>query len=95
MGLGSLVRNQAVAIVVVLMLGFVIEPTLLALAPDVGHLRAVQRPADRGAGHPVPTTSASSDADLLSPGLAVLGMLAWIGLLFAGGAALLQRRDLD
>jgi hypothetical protein len=93
-GLGSLVRNQAVAIVAVLLLGFLIEPTLLALAPDVGIYgpftglpTAVQDiPAD---------DVGFEDADLLSPGLAVLGMLAWIGVLFAGGAALLQRRDLD
>ena len=32
---------------------------------------------------------------MLSPGLAVLAMLAWIGAAFAAGAALLIRRDLD
>ena len=37
----------------------------------------------------------TEDTDLLPPGLAVLAMLAWIGALFAGGAALLARRDLD
>ena len=93
-GLGSLVRNQAVAIVFVLLLGFLIEPTLLALAPDVGIWgpftglpTAVQDIPGEDVGF--------DDADFLSPGLALLGMLAWIGVLSAGGAALLARRDLD
>jgi ABC-2 type transport system permease protein len=93
-GFGSLVRNQAVAIVSILLLGFLIEPTLLALAPDVGIYgpftglpTAVQDiPAD---------DVGFEDAEFLSPLAAVFGMLAWIGLLFAGGATLLRRRDLD
>lgn len=91
---GSLVRNQAVAIVAILLLGFVIEPTLLALAPDVG----IYTPFSGlpTAVQDIPAEDVGfEDADLLSPGLAVLGMLAWIGVLFAGGAALLTRRDLD
>ncbi len=93
-GLGSLVRNQAVAIVFVLLLGFLIEPTLLALAPDVGIWgpftglpTAVQDIPSEDIGF--------EDADFLAPGVALLGMLAWIGVLFAGGAALLRKRDLD
>ena len=93
-GLGSLVRNQPTAIVIVLLLGFVIEPTLLALAPEVG----VYGPFNGlpTAIQDIPAEDVGfEDADLLAPGLAVLALLAWIGVLFAGGAALLQRRDLD
>ena len=93
-GFGSLVRNQAVAIVAILLLGFLIEPTLLALAPDVGvYGPFTGLPA---AVQDIPADDVGfEDADLLSPGAAALGMLAWIGVLFAGGAALLQKRDLD
>ena len=93
-GFGSLVRNQAVAIVGILLLGLVLEPTLLALAPEVG----VYGPFSGlpAAVQDLPAEDiGSEDADLLAPGIAVLAMLAWIGVLSAGGAALLARRDLD
>jgi hypothetical protein len=92
--LGALVRNQAVAIVGVLLLGFVIEPTLLALAPDVARF-----------GPMVALPSAAADlsasdlgfdeVEFLGPGAAVAALLAWIGAGFAAGAALLHRRDVD
>ena len=93
-GFGALLRNQAVAIVAILLLGLVIEPMLLALAPDVG----VYGPfSGLPAGvQDIPSDDIGADeADLLSPGLATLGMLAWTGVLFAGGAVLLRTRDLD
>ena len=93
-GLGSLVRNQAVAVVGVLLLGLAIEPTVLALAPDVG----VYGPfgALPASIQDIPGEDAGfEDTDLVAPGLAVLAMLAWIGAFFAAGAALLKRRDLD
>ena len=93
--LGALVRNQPVAIVGVLVLAFVIEPTVVALAPEVGSLRAVQRADRRRSSRSLRRTSAADDLDLLAPGLAVLAMLAWIGVTFAAGAVLLRRRDLD
>jgi len=94
LALGTLVRNQPVAIVGVLVLSFMIEPAVLALAPEVGRFAPFSAltagvqdiPADDiGAG----------DTSLLSPGLAALGLLAWISVAFAAGAYLLRRRDLN
>ena len=94
-GLGSLVRNQPTAIVIVLMLGFVIEPTLLALAPDVGVYGPFTGLPTAIQDIPADDVGFDDGTELLAPGLAALAMLAWIGALFAGGAALLRRRDLD
>jgi ABC-2 type transport system permease protein len=91
--IGSLVRNQPVAIVGVLVLWLAIEPTVLALAPDVGRFSPFS--ALSAGVQDIPSEDiGAEDADLLSPGLAALGLLAWIGALFAPGYALLQRRDL-
>jgi ABC-2 type transport system permease protein len=93
-GVGSLVRNQPIAIVGILILAFVIEPVVTAVAPEVGRFgptsglpTAIQDldPEDVGL----------DDLDLLAPGLAVLAMLAWIGATFASGAALLRTRDVE
>ena len=86
--IGGLIRNQVVAIIVVLVLSFMVEPTLLALAPDVGRFG--------------PTTGAPNslielqfdDEDLLAPGVALLVMGVWLAALFAACAALLRSRDL-
>jgi hypothetical protein len=94
LALGTLVRNQPVAIVGVLVLSFVIEPTLIALAPDVG--RFMPFSALSAAIQEIPASDiGNDDLDLLSPGLAVLAMLAWIGAAFSAGAVLLRRRDLN
>ncbi len=85
---GGLVRNQVVAMIGVLVVSFVLEPAVLALAPDVGRFG--------------PTTGAPNgivetpfdDEDLLAPGLAVAVMLAWIAAGFAAVALLLRGRDL-
>jgi ABC-2 type transport system permease protein len=93
LALGTLVRNQPVAIVGVLVLAFVIEPTVLALAPDVGRFAPFS--ALSAGIQDIPSEDiGAEDADLLSPGLAALALLAWIGAVFAAGAALLRRRDL-
>lgn len=93
-GIGSLVRNQPVAIVGVLLMSFAIEPILFALVPSVGRYgpfvalpSAVQDLTSEGVGE--------GEGEFLSPGPALAGMLAWIGVLFAAGAALLRRRDLN
>jgi len=94
LALGSLVRNQPVAIVGVLLLSFAIEPTLIALAPDVARFAPFS--ALSGAIQEIPAENiGNDDLNLLSPGLAVLAMLAWIGSAFAAGAVLLKRRDLN
>ena len=94
LALGTLVRNQPVAIVGVLVLGFAIEPTVIALAPDVGRFTPFSAlPASI---QQIPASDVGSDElDLLSPGLAVLAELAWIGAFFTAGAYLLRRRDLN
>jgi ABC-2 type transport system permease protein len=93
-GVGALVRNQAIAIVGILLVAFAIEPALVALVPDVARFAPVSAlptaitdidPEEAGLG----------DIDLPAPGVALLLLLAWIGAAFAGGAALLRIRDVD
>ncbi|MEA2193677.1 MAG: type transport system permease protein [Solirubrobacteraceae bacterium] len=89
-GIGALVRNQVVAIIGVLILGFVIEPALFGLAPDVARFAPTQgAPAGIQAIHPF-----GDDNALLSPAVAVLVMLGWIALFFAAAGVRLRRRDL-
>ncbi|MEK6328309.1 MAG: hypothetical protein AABM66_12425, partial [Actinomycetota bacterium] len=94
-GIGALVRNQPVAIVGVLVASFVLEPAVLGLAPDVGRFGPfVGLPV---AVQDIPSSDVGFDDDveLLSPALAGLAMLAWIGVTFAAGAALLRSRDVE
>jgi ABC-2 type transport system permease protein len=93
LAIGSLIRNQPTAIVGVLVLSFAIEPTVIALAPEVGRFSPFT--SLTAAIQEIPSEDIGSDElDLLSPVTALLAMLAWIGGLFAIGAALLRRRDL-
>lgn len=88
-GVGGLVRNQVVAVVGVLACGFVIEPILLGVAPDVGRFGPV-------VGLPAGVSlDEGAPEELLPPLLAVLALLGWILAAFGAGAALLRRRDLD
>jgi hypothetical protein len=92
-GIGALVRNQAVAIVGVLVASFVLEPAVLGLAPDVGRFGPfVGLPVGV---QDIPASDLGFDDVLFSPAIAGLGMLAWIGAAFAAGAALLHRRDIE
>jgi ABC-2 type transport system permease protein len=93
-GVGSLVRNQAVAIVGILIVSFVVDQVLGEFAPGVeafsptGALpNAIQgvSPDDVGL----------SKVDFLAAVPALAVMLAWIGALFGSGAALLVSRDVD
>ncbi len=85
---GGLVRNQVAAIVGLLVFSFALEPTLVALASDVGRFG--------------PTSGAPNallgiefdDEELLAPGIALLVMLGWVAVSFAVTSALLRRRDL-
>jgi ABC-2 type transport system permease protein len=89
-GLGGIVRNQAVAVVLVLLTAFAIEPAILALAPSVGRFGPlVAAPTAFIEGD-----SGIEDADLLAPGVAVVVLLGWIAALAGVTAALLQGRDL-
>lgn len=91
-GIGAVIRNQIVAIVGVLFVAFVLEPTLIGLAEDYGRFGPTQ-------GAPGGIIEASGfdgeDTDfLLSPGAAVLVMLGWIGAFYAAAAARLRGGDL-
>jgi ABC-2 type transport system permease protein len=90
-GIGGLVRNQVVAIVGVLIISFVVEPTLFGLAPDVAKYLPTQG-APSGIVHVDPFSDDTSD--LLAPGIALLVMLGWIGLFYALAGARLKRFDL-
>ena len=91
-GIGAVIRNQVVAIVGVLFVAFVLEPTLVGLAPDYGRFGPTQ-----GAPSGIIGVAGFDGEDtdfLLAPGVAVLVMLGWIGAFFAAGAARLRGGDL-
>jgi ABC-2 type transport system permease protein len=91
-GLGALVRNQVAAVVGVLVLGFVVEPTVIALVPEVGRFGPFSALPTSLSGIPA-EDAGLGEIDLLAPVLAALAMMAWIGAAFAGGYALLRGRD--
>jgi ABC-type transport system involved in multi-copper enzyme maturation permease subunit len=91
-GIGAILRNQVVAIVGVLFVAFVLEPTLISLAPDWGRFGPT-------AGAPGGIVQAAGfdgeDTDyLLAPGAAVLVMLGWLAVFFGAAAARLRGGDL-
>ena len=90
-GIGALVRNQVVAIIGVLILGFVVEPALFGLAPDVAKYGPTQ-----GAPAGIQDIQFFGDegTDTLAPGVATLVMLGWIALFFAAAGVRLRSRDL-
>lgn len=94
-GIGALLRNQVVAVVGLLVLGFAVDPALAALVPEVARYSPFGALPIGITDVPPEDSGLPGDVDVLSPGLAVLAMLAWIGAAFAAGAALLIRRDLD
>jgi ABC-2 type transport system permease protein len=91
---GALVRNQAIAIVSVLLLSFAVEPAIIALVPDVGRFGPMVGLPMAATGIPASAVG-FEDVAFLAPGLAALAMAAWAGALFAAGAALLRRRDVE
>jgi ABC-2 type transport system permease protein len=94
LAIGSLIRNQPTAIVGVLVVAFMIEPAVIALAPDVGRFLPFSGLAGGIQGIPASDVG-NDDLNLLSPGLAALAMLVWIAVPFAAGVTLLRRRDLN
>jgi len=87
-GVGALVRNQPVAIVGVFVLALVVEPLLIGLAPSVGRFGPI-------IALPNGIVGVGVEEDFFAALPAAALMLAWIGVLFAAGAALLRRRDLN
>jgi ABC-2 type transport system permease protein len=94
-GIGALVRNQAVAIVGVLVVGFAVEPVLIGLAPEVGRFGPLGALPTAAQGLDPEDVGMPEDVDLPAAGVAVLLLFAWIGSAFAAGAALLRYRDLE
>lgn len=90
--IGGLVRNQVVAIVGTLVVAFAVEPTLLALAPDVGKYGPLV--GAPGGITEVDFQGESGGDSLLSTPLSIVVSLAWIAAGFAAVAALLRKRDL-
>jgi ABC-2 type transport system permease protein len=86
--IGALVRNPAVAIVLVLAWGFVVENILIGLVPSVGRFGFTS-------GAPAGITQVSPDGlNLLPTGVALLVMAGWVALFFAPAAATFTKRDL-
>lgn len=88
-GIGALVRNQPVAIVGVIVTAFVVEPLLLTVASSVGRFGPILALPSGF------TEIGGGEEDLFSPAPALALMVVWVAVLFAAGAALLRRRDLN
>jgi ABC-2 type transport system permease protein len=91
-GVGTLLRNQIVAVTALLILGLAIEPTLVGLVPEVGRFGPL-------VGAPsgildIAVDGGNGPVALLAPGLAAAVSIAWASATFASAAALLRRRDL-
>ena len=89
------VRNQVVAVVGLLVIGFAVDPLVTSLLPEVGRFSPFSALPIGITDVPPDDAGLPSDIDILSPGLALLAMFAWISAAFAPAAALLIRRDLD
>jgi hypothetical protein len=88
-GIGAIVRNQAGAIVGVLLTLFVVEPVLAAFVEDLAQFTPfVGAPSGLFAG----TSEESEDA--LSLGLALLVMAGWVAATSALAAVMLRERDI-
>jgi len=91
-GVGTLVRNQIIAVTGLLIVSFALEPALAALVLDVARFGPT-------VGAPSGILGLDFDhgpdaAGLLAPGVAVAVSIAWAIAAFASGAALLRHRDL-
>jgi ABC-type transport system involved in multi-copper enzyme maturation permease subunit len=91
---GGIVRNQIVAIVGLLVLSFVLEPTLLAVVPEVGKFGPTTGAPSGIIGISPVNDGGPPDEGILGTWPALAVMLGWVGLGFAATATLLRRRDL-
>lgn len=89
--IGGLIRNQIVAIVGLLLLMFAIEPAVIGLAPEVGKFGPTLAAPNGFIG--LEDVFGEGD-EQLTPAVALLVMIGWVGLAFAAAAARLERRDL-
>lgn len=93
--LGALLRNQAVTIVGILLLILVVDSAVTALVPSVGRYSPFSALPTAITDIPPEDAGLPEDIDLFSPIVGLLLMLAWIGSLFAIGATLLKKRDVE
>jgi len=94
-GIGALVRNQIAAVVTLLLLAFVVEPLVMALAPHVGRYGPLGALSTAAAGLPAEDAGLPDNVHLFGVLPAVLLLLAWIATTFTAAAALLVHRDLE
>lgn len=85
-GLGAIVRNQIAGVIVLLAWGFVVENLVFAFAPSVGRFGPEQASS---------ALTGLTTSHLLTPAVGGLVLIAWVVALFAAGAALTVRRDVD
>lgn len=84
-GLGAIIRNQVAGIITLLAWGFILDNLLHGLVPSIGRFTPT-RAED--------ALSNMRTAQLLSPALGALVLLAWIALLAAIALPLTARRDI-
>ena len=88
------VGNQPTAIVAILIFAFVIDPLLGNFAPGIDRFSPVGALPSAIQGLD-PDDVGTPDVQFLAVIPALAAMAAWIGALFAGGAALLRARDVE
>ena len=93
--LGALFRNQIVALVALFTLSLVVEPVLVTLAPAVGRFGPLGALSVAAAGLPPESGGLPDDIAMVSPPMAALLLLAWVGVVFVPATLLLQQRDLE
>jgi ABC-type transport system involved in multi-copper enzyme maturation permease subunit len=93
-GVGSLLRNQAIAIVGILILAFVVDALLGQFVPGVETFSPTSALPSAIQGVD-PSDVGMDKVDFLAVVPALGAMLVWIGALFGSGAALLISRDVE
>jgi ABC-2 type transport system permease protein len=94
-GIGALIRNQIAAVVALLVMSFVVEPIVLALAPHVGRFGPMGALSVSAAGLPNETAGVPDDVHLFGVIPSMLLLLAWVAGAFAVSTALIHTRDLE
>jgi ABC-type transport system involved in multi-copper enzyme maturation permease subunit len=94
-GIGALIRNQIAAVVALLVMAMVVEPTVLALAPEVGRYGPLGALSAGAAGLPNDAVGIPDEVGLFGVVPSILLLLAWIGVAFTTAAGLFVRRDLE
>jgi ABC-2 type transport system permease protein len=85
-GVGAIIHNQVGGVITLLAVGLVVDSLLFGLVPSVGRFTPT-RATDALTGLRV--------NHLLSPGAGALTLIAWAGVLAAGGIVLSARQDIN